>query len=87
MIHFYPVWKKHHHRTICIVSHGQVIQGVLATLKSGSVDDFHRYAQPNASYAVFELINGSCTVLSWGSRHIYVTWISRYLAVIQIDDD
>ncbi len=38
------------------VSHGQVIQGVLATLKSGSVDDFHRYAQPNASYAVFELI-------------------------------
>ncbi|MFW7851225.1 histidine phosphatase family protein, partial [Klebsiella pneumoniae] len=56
----------HHHRTICIVSHGQVIQGVLATLKSGSVDDFHRYAQPNASYAVFELINGSCTVLSWG---------------------
>lgn len=47
------------------MSHGQVIQGVLATLKSGSVDDFHRYAQPNASYAVFELINGSCTVLSW----------------------
>lgn len=58
------------------MSHGQVIQGVLATLKSGSVDDFHRYAQPNASYAVFELINGSCTVLSWGSRHIYVTGLA-----------
>ncbi|MFS3866642.1 histidine phosphatase family protein [Klebsiella pneumoniae] len=67
MIHFLSsLEKKHHHRTICIVSHGQVIQGMLATLKSGSVDDFHRYAQPNASYAVFELINGSCTVLSWG---------------------
>ncbi|PLN60733.1 histidine phosphatase family protein, partial [Klebsiella pneumoniae] len=24
------------------------------------------YAQPNASYAAFELMNGSCTVLSWG---------------------
>lgn len=69
------------------MSHGQVIQGVLATLKSGSVDDFHRYAQPNASYAVFELINGSCTVLSWGIATHLRHWISRYLAVIQIDDD
>ena len=71
MIHFLSsLEKKHHHRTICIVSHGQVIQGVLATLKSGSVDDFHRYTQPNASYAVFELINGSCTVLSLSLIHI-----------------
>lgn len=69
--------KKRHHRTICIVSHGQVIQGVLAMLKSGAVDDFHRYAQPNASYSVFELINGRCTALKWGSRRIYVTWIKQ----------
>lgn len=58
--------KKHHHRTICLVSHGMVIQGVLAMLKSGSVDDFHRYAQPNASYSVFELVNGRCSALRWG---------------------
>lgn len=69
--------KKRHHRTICIVSHGQVIQGVLAMLKSGAVDDFHRYAQPNASYSVFELINGRCTALKWGSRRIYVTRIKQ----------
>ena len=45
---------------------GLVIQGVLSILKSGTVDDFPRYAQPNASYSVFELINGRCTALKWG---------------------
>lgn len=58
--------KKRCHQTICIVSHGQVIQGVLSILKSGVVDDFHRYAQPNASYSVFDLINGKCGALRWG---------------------
>ncbi|MDJ0089048.1 histidine phosphatase family protein [Pantoea allii] len=58
--------KQRDHETICIVSHGQVIQGVLAILKSGTVDDFHRYAQPNASYSVFDLINGRCAALRWG---------------------
>ncbi len=70
--------KKRHHRTICIVSHGQVIQGVLAMLKSGAVDDFHRYAQPNASYSVFELINGRCTALKWGDRDAFTSpWIKQ----------
>ncbi|OAT16974.1 phosphoglycerate mutase [Buttiauxella gaviniae ATCC 51604] len=54
------------HQTICIVSHGHVSQGVLAILKGGVVDDFPRYAQPNASYSVFELINGRCVALRWG---------------------
>ncbi|WP_433636087.1 histidine phosphatase family protein [Kluyvera georgiana] len=67
MMHFlYNLEKKRHHQTICIVSHGRVSQGVLSILKSGSVDDFSRYAQPNASYSVFDLINGRCDTLRWG---------------------
>lgn len=67
MLYFlFNLEKKRHHQTICIVSHGQVIQGLLAILKSGAVEDFPRYAQPNASYSVFELINGRCVTLRWG---------------------
>ncbi|HEC2094907.1 TPA: histidine phosphatase family protein [Klebsiella oxytoca] len=67
MMHFlYALGKKRHHQTICIVSHGHVIQGVLSILKSGTVDDFPRYAQPNASYSVFDLIDGRCAALRWG---------------------
>ncbi|WP_373392768.1 histidine phosphatase family protein [Raoultella ornithinolytica] len=58
--------KHRHNQTICIVSHGHVIQGVLSTIKSGSVDDLPRYAQLNASYSIFELINGRCAALRWG---------------------
>ncbi|WJY13537.1 histidine phosphatase family protein [Pectobacteriaceae bacterium CE90] len=54
------------HQTICIVSHGHVIQGVLAILKEGAIDNFPRYAQPNASYSVFNLIDGKCIALKWG---------------------
>ena len=67
MMHFlYNLEKKRHHQTICLVSHGHVTQGVLSTLKSGAVDNFPRYAQPNASYSVFDLINGRCSTLRWG---------------------
>ncbi|MGK9175083.1 histidine phosphatase family protein [Yokenella regensburgei] len=62
----YSLEKTRHHQTLCLVSHGHVIQGVLARLKSGVVSDFPRYAQPNASYSVFDLINGRCTSLRWG---------------------
>ncbi len=55
-----------HHQTICIVTHGHVSQGVLAILKDGVIDYFPRYAQPNASYSVFDLINGKCTDVRWG---------------------
>lgn len=67
MMHFlYNLEKKRHHKTICIVSHGHVSQGVLSILKSGAVDDFPGYTQPNASYSVFDLINGRCATLRWG---------------------
>ncbi|MCS4494629.1 histidine phosphatase family protein [Pantoea sp. B623] len=67
IVHFLSnLEKKRHYQTICIVSHGQVIQGLLAILKSGSVDDFHRFGQPNASYSVFHLNNGRCDTLRWG---------------------
>lgn len=58
--------KTTHHQTICIVSHGHVSQGILAILKDGTVDDFPLYAQPNASYSVFDLINGKCSAVRWG---------------------
>jgi len=54
------------HQTVCIVSHGHVSQGVLAILKEGSLNNFSRYAQPNASYSVFDLIDGKCIALKWG---------------------
>lgn len=54
------------HQTICIVSHGQVSQGVLALLKEGRIDNFPRYAQPNASYSVLDLVGDKCVSLRWG---------------------
>lgn len=55
-----------HHQTVCIVSHGHVSQGVLAILKEGVVDNFPRYAQPNASYSIFDLVHGKCVAVRWG---------------------
>ena len=67
MIHFLSsLEKKHHHRTICIVSHGHVSQGTLAILKEGTVNSFPRYAHPNASYSVFDFTDGKCAALRWG---------------------
>ncbi len=54
------------HQSVCIVSHGHVSQGVLARLNEGAIVNFPRYAQPNASYSVFDLINGQCSAVSWG---------------------
>lgn len=54
------------HKTICVVCHGLVTQGLLALLKEGSLENFARYAQPNASYAVLEMAEEKCEVLRWG---------------------
>ncbi|MEB7885437.1 histidine phosphatase family protein [Serratia fonticola] len=54
------------HQTICIVSHGQVSQGVLALLKEGRVDNFSNYTQLNASYSVLDLVGDKCVSLRWG---------------------
>jgi probable phosphoglycerate mutase len=54
------------HKTLCVVCHGHVTQGLLALLKEGSLENFARYAQPNASYAVLEMAEGKCAVLRWG---------------------
>ena len=54
------------HRTLCVVCHGHVTQGLLALLKEGSFENFARYAQPNASYAVLEMAEEKCAVLRWG---------------------
>lgn len=54
------------HQSVCIVSHGHVSQGVLAVLKEGIIDNFSRYAHPNASYSVFDFFDGKCIALRWG---------------------
>jgi broad specificity phosphatase PhoE len=54
------------HKCICIVSHGHVSQGVLAILKEGTIDNFSRYAHPNASYSVFDFFDEKCIALRWG---------------------
>lgn len=56
--------KQHH--CVYIVSHGHVSQGVLAILKEGTIDNFTRYAHPNATYSVFDFLDGKCTALRWG---------------------
>ncbi|MFX0568889.1 histidine phosphatase family protein [Kosakonia cowanii] len=54
------------HKTLCVVCHGHVTQGLLALLKEGSLENFARYAHPNASYAVLEMAEEKCAVLRWG---------------------
>lgn len=75
--------KIQHHQTICIVSHRHIIQGVIAIIRYEVVDDFTWYMQPNASYSVFDLINGRCAALKWGLLHIYVIGNNRYSSIIQ----
>ncbi|WP_168733291.1 histidine phosphatase family protein [Enterobacter bugandensis] len=54
------------HQTFCVVSHGQVMQGMLALLMDGNLEHFNRYAQPNASYTVLEGGGGQDITLRWG---------------------
>lgn len=54
------------HKTLCVICHGHVTQGLLALLKEGKLENFARYAQPNASYAVLEMAEEKCAVLRWG---------------------
>ncbi|CCJ78126.1 phosphoglycerate mutase [Cronobacter muytjensii 530] len=43
-----------------------ILQGALALLKDGNIDNFPRYAQPNASYARLSAAPGQCEVIQWG---------------------
>lgn len=52
--------------TVCLVSHGHVCQGVLALLCEGKIENFARYAHPNASYSVLEVTQGKCVTRRWG---------------------
>ncbi|HHQ5369534.1 TPA: histidine phosphatase family protein, partial [Klebsiella michiganensis] len=54
------------HQIVGVVSHGHVSQGVLALLKEGTLDNFSRYAHPNASYSVFDFTDDKCAALRWG---------------------
>ncbi|EKY3195207.1 histidine phosphatase family protein [Cronobacter turicensis] len=52
--------------TCCVVTHGHILQGALAILKDGKMDNFSRYAQPNASYTRLSVASGRCEVIQWG---------------------
>ncbi|CCJ91275.1 phosphoglycerate mutase [Cronobacter turicensis 564] len=52
--------------TCCVVTHGHILQGALAILKDSKMDNFSRYAQPNASYARLSVASGRCDVIQWG---------------------
>ncbi|ELQ6022551.1 histidine phosphatase family protein [Cronobacter turicensis] len=54
------------HTTCCVVTHGHILQGALAILKDGKMDNFPRYAQPNASYTRLSVASGRCEVIQWG---------------------
>ncbi|WP_283011962.1 histidine phosphatase family protein (plasmid) [Cronobacter turicensis] len=54
------------HTTCCVVTHGHILQGALAILKDGKMDNFSRYAQPNASYVRLTLTADRCEVIQWG---------------------
>ncbi|EPE7491134.1 histidine phosphatase family protein [Cronobacter universalis] len=54
------------HITCCVVTHGHILQGALALLKDGNIDNFPRYAQPNASYTRLTLTADRCDVIQWG---------------------
>ncbi|MGY5955653.1 histidine phosphatase family protein [Kosakonia sp. BK9b] len=54
------------HQTLCVVTHGHVVQGALALLKEGKIDPFSRYAHPNASYSVLEVQEGNAMAIRWG---------------------
>ncbi|MDK1226604.1 histidine phosphatase family protein [Cronobacter turicensis] len=54
------------HTTCCVVTHGHILQGALAILKDGKMDNFPRYAQPNASYTRLSVACGRCDVIQWG---------------------
>ncbi|ELY2515218.1 histidine phosphatase family protein, partial [Cronobacter malonaticus] len=54
------------HTTCCVVTHGHILQGALALLKDGNIDNFPRYAQPNASYTRLTLTADRCDVIQWG---------------------
>ncbi|EQA3419909.1 histidine phosphatase family protein [Cronobacter dublinensis] len=54
------------HTTCCVVTHGHILQGALALLKDGNIDNFPRYAQPNASYARLSVAPDLCDVIQWG---------------------
>ncbi|EKM0669172.1 histidine phosphatase family protein [Cronobacter turicensis] len=54
------------HTTCCVVTHGHILQGALAILKDGKMDNFSRYAQPNASYTRLSVASGRCEVIQWG---------------------
>lgn len=54
------------HEVVALVSHGQIIQGLIAQLVDNSLANVARFHHPNASYALLNIERESCRVERWG---------------------
>ena len=54
------------YKIVYIVTHGHVSQGILAMLSHGFIEQFPRYAHPNASFSVLDMNKGKCEAIKWG---------------------
>ncbi|NUL37995.1 histidine phosphatase family protein [Kosakonia sacchari] len=54
------------HHTVALVSHGQIMQAVIAQLLENSLENVARYHHPNASYSLLEINDDTCRVARWG---------------------
>ncbi|WP_039057832.1 histidine phosphatase family protein [Enterobacter sp. Bisph1] len=54
------------HEAVALVSHGQIIQGIIAQLMDNSLANMARYRHPNASYALLDIDGDACRVARWG---------------------
>lgn len=52
--------------TVALVSHGHVIQAVIAQLMENSLSNVARYHHPNASFSLLVIEEKTCRVMRWG---------------------
>ncbi len=59
------------HGNICVVSHGHVIQAVIAALMDADLRNFERYSHLNGGYSILECTGKTLTIEKWGiSTHL-----------------
>lgn len=51
---------------VCVVSHGQVIQAVIATLHGQGPENFQQYGHLNGSYSILQSADGKLSLVKWG---------------------
>ncbi|ALR76667.1 histidine phosphatase family protein [[Enterobacter] lignolyticus] len=51
---------------VCVVTHGHVIQSVVARLADNRHENFPRYAHDNGAYSVLDVTDNALTLVKWG---------------------